>query len=47
MQFSQAILVHACNPGTWEAEAEDGKFKASLGNPVRPCLKKEKDRDVA
>jgi hypothetical protein len=23
---------------TWEAEAEDGKFEASLGNLERPCL---------
>jgi hypothetical protein len=26
-------------PATQEADAEDYKFKASLGNLVRPCLK--------
>jgi hypothetical protein len=36
------MVVHTCNPNTWEAEVEVHKFKASLGYMVRPCLKKKK-----
>jgi hypothetical protein len=28
--FYLDVVVHACNPSTWEAEAEDLEFEASL-----------------
>jgi hypothetical protein len=44
------VVVHACNPSTWEAETGESKawdqpglqskFVANLGKIVRPCLKK-------
>jgi hypothetical protein len=32
------MVVHTCNPST--QEAEDGKFKATLGYIVRSCFRK-------
>lgn len=33
------LVVQVCNPATWEAEAGENSFKASLGNNfVRTCL---------
>jgi hypothetical protein len=40
------MLVHACNPSTQEAEAENYEFKASLSYIVKPCInKREKGRE--
>jgi hypothetical protein len=33
------------NFNTWETQAEDHKFKVSLGYLVKPCLKKQKERE--
>jgi hypothetical protein len=33
------MAAHICNPNLQEAEAEDGKFKASLGDLARPQIK--------
>ena len=39
------MVMHACNPRTWEAEIEDHRFEASLSNLVRPSFKiKNKSR---
>lgn len=32
-------MLKSVTPGTGEAEAEWRKFKVSLGNLVKPCLK--------
>jgi hypothetical protein len=40
------MVVHTCNPSTWEAEAEDLEFKASLGYRVKPYLKKPKENKL-
>jgi hypothetical protein len=32
------MVVHNCNPSTWEAEAGDHIFDANLGYITRPCL---------
>jgi hypothetical protein len=37
------VVVHTCNPSTWEARQEDGEFKDSLGNIARPCFKGRKE----
>ena len=31
------VLLFACSISTWELEAGDPKFLASLGYPVEPC----------
>jgi hypothetical protein len=36
-------LVHAFNSGTQEVEVGGWKFKLSLGNIAKSCLKKEKN----
>jgi hypothetical protein len=36
------VVVHACNPSTWEVEVGEVEFEASLGCMWRPCLKKRK-----
>jgi hypothetical protein len=33
------MVVHACNPSTWEEVADNHKFKARLGYIAGPCLK--------
>jgi hypothetical protein len=33
------MMTHICNPSTWEAEAEDYMFEASLSYIVRCSLK--------
>lgn len=33
-------------PAAWDAEAEGHKFKASLGNLIRPCLKKKEKKET-
>jgi hypothetical protein len=37
-------VVHACNPRTWEDEAER-ECESSLGYIARHCLKKEKKKE--
>lgn len=32
------VLLLACSISTWELEAGDPKFLASLGYPVEPCV---------
>jgi hypothetical protein len=34
-----AVLAHAFNPSTWEAEAGRSEFQVSLGYTKKPCLK--------
>jgi hypothetical protein len=37
---SPGVVVHACNPSTWEAEAGGSQVQACLGYIVRPYLNK-------
>jgi hypothetical protein len=49
------MVVHTCNPNTWEAEAEGlrvqgqpglhSEFKACLGYMVRPCLQRKWEKE--
>jgi hypothetical protein len=34
------IVVHNCNPSTWEEDAGDCEFETNLSSTVRPSLKK-------
>jgi hypothetical protein len=36
------MVVHACIPSTWEAEAEGWEAQAGLGYKTRPCVKTNK-----
>jgi hypothetical protein len=36
------MVIQACNPSIWEAEAKDHESKAILGYAVRPCLNNKK-----
>lgn len=41
MRIVVGCMAHTCDPSTgWLRWQEDGKFKPSLGNVARPCLKK-------
>lgn len=42
--FSQALSDRLVVIVPWESEQEDHKFKISLGNQVRHCLKIEKKK---
>jgi hypothetical protein len=41
--FFLGVVVQACNPRTWEAEAEGWQVQANLCYIVRPCLKNTKE----
>jgi hypothetical protein len=36
---SQAVVAHAFNPSTWEAETDEVEFQDSQGYREKPCLK--------
>jgi hypothetical protein len=36
-----SVVVHACNPSTWEAGQEDGELETSLTNIVRLSQKEK------
>jgi hypothetical protein len=38
------VVVHACNPSTWEDEAGGSRALASLGYTARPYLKRKKKK---
>lgn len=38
-------LSYVRKPSTWEAEAGDHEFKASVGYTVKSCLRKRKRRE--
>jgi hypothetical protein len=40
--FEQSMVVHACNPSTWEAEARPDEFQVCLGYKAKPSQKKKK-----
>jgi hypothetical protein len=52
-KICRAVVVHAFNPSTWEAEAGrflggrtglQNEFQDSLGYTEKPCLKKSKKK---
>jgi hypothetical protein len=41
INVEQGMVLHACNPSTWEAEAGGSQAQASLDYLARPCIKKK------
>jgi hypothetical protein len=38
------VVVHTCNPSTWETKAGYDEFKVNLGYTVRTSLKKKQNK---
>jgi hypothetical protein len=38
------VVVHTCNPSTWEVEAGESQVQGQSGLPDESCLKKKEQR---